>query len=105
MVSTEKLQGMREYISSHLKDFSNAYNDHSFTETYGTLRGEQHKRLPKVFQTVAETEPLIANKQFYFATELSADLITSNQLTEKLMACYHAGKGMSNFLRKGWHHQ
>ena len=65
MVENTTLQSIREHISSNLKDFSNVYNDKLFKDKFGSIQGEQNKRLPAEFQEVAKNEPLIANKQFY----------------------------------------
>ncbi len=102
MVDTKKLQSIRHYISDHLKAFSEAYSDPLFIKTYKKIAGEQNKRIPKEFQEIVKKEPLVANKQFYYSTELPQTVITSEQLPEKLMACYLAGRNMSDFLREGW---
>lgn len=99
MVDNTTLQNIRNYISNHLSEFSNAYNDKLFTEKFGQIQGEQNKRIPPEFQDVVKKEPLIANKQFYFAAELKPDLIISDELPEKLMEYYLAGKKVNDFLK------
>jgi uncharacterized protein (TIGR02453 family) len=99
MVETATLQNIRNYIAANLKGFSNAYNDKSFKEKFGTIQGEQHKRIPKEFQAVAEKEPLIANKQFYYSAALKPDVITSTSLPDNLMEYYLAGKKVNDFLK------
>jgi uncharacterized protein (TIGR02453 family) len=99
MVETPTLQNMRTYISKHLKEFAAAYSDKSFKAKFGTIKGEQAKRLPPEFQPVSEKEPLIANKQFFYAAELKPDLITSDKLPDALMEYYVAGKKMNDFLK------
>lgn len=99
MMDTSTLLRVRNYISKNLQNFSAAYNDKDFKEKYGTIQGEKHKRVPKEFERVAIKEPLIINKQFYYAAELKSDLITKDELPERLMEYYKAGKKLNNFLK------
>lgn len=100
VIETPTLQTMRTYIDSHLKDFSAAYNHKEFKAKFGTLHGEQHKRIPPEFQSAFEKEPLMANKQFYFKATLKPGMITSEDLPDVIMAYYLAGKPVNDFLKK-----
>ncbi len=102
MVENTTLQSIREYISGNLKEFSSVCNDKLFKEKFGSIQGEQNKRIPADFQEVAKNEPLIANKQFYYGAELKSDIITSAELPEILMEYYQAGKKMNEFLKAAW---
>ena len=99
MVENATLQNIRNYIVDNLKEFSNVYTDKNFVEKFGKIQGEQNKRIPAEFQKIAVKEPLIANKQFYYAAELNSSLITAKELPEKLMEYYLAGKNVSDFLK------
>ena len=96
------LQNIRNYIFDNLEDFSTAYNDNLFKEKFGSIQGEQNKRIPTEFQTISEKEPLIANKQFYYAASLQSDIITSDKLPDTLMEYYLAGKKVNDFLKLAW---
>ncbi|MEX0966214.1 MAG: DUF2461 domain-containing protein [Bacteroidia bacterium] len=102
MVDSTTLEAIRNHISANLTEFSSVNNDKSFKEKYGKLQGEQNKRIPKEFQEIAEKEPLIANKQFFYSAELKPELITSEQLLDELMKYYLAGKKMNDFLKKAF---
>jgi uncharacterized protein (TIGR02453 family) len=102
MLDNTRLQNVRNFIAKDLNTFSKLYNDKSFKELYGNLQGEQHKRIPKEFQSVAEKEPLIANKQFYYSASLTARIITTDELADKLMAYYLAGKKINDFFKLAW---
>lgn len=56
--------------------------------------------MPSEFQAVSEKEPLIANKQFYYSASLKSDIITSDELPDKLMEYYHAGRKVNDFLKQ-----
>ncbi len=100
MIEKNTLQDIRNYIASDLNGFSAAYNDKSFKQKFGKIQGEQHKRIPTEFQNVVEKEPLIVNKQFYYSASLKSDIITSDELPDKLMEYYLAGKKVNDFLIK-----
>lgn len=102
MVDTPTLQAIRNHISNNLEDFSKVYKDPTFLEKYDKIEGDQNKRIPKEFQSVVEKEPLIANKQFYYSASLSPELITSEELPDKLMEYYLAGKKVNDFLKLAW---
>jgi uncharacterized protein (TIGR02453 family) len=101
-VENDRLQKMRKYIAANLKGFSAAYNDKSFKEKFGSILGEKNKRIPPEFQGLAEREPLIANKQFYYMATLKPAIITSDKLPEKLMEYFLAERKMDDFLKKAW---
>ena len=63
--------------------------------------GEQNKRIPKEFKEIAEIEPLIANKQFYYRADLDVKKILSNTLINSLMKFYVVGKPINQFLVNG----
>lgn len=102
MVENITLQNIRNYIADNLKNFSAAYNDKTFKEKFGKIQGEQNKRIPTEFQAVSEKEPLIANKQFYYSASIKSGIITSDELPDKLMEYYLAGKKVNDFLKLAW---
>ena len=69
-----------------------------FVRYFGTIQGEQHKRIPKEFKEAHAIQPFIANKQFYYFSEIDSDFIDSNNLIKKIIATYKVSLPMSNFL-------
>lgn len=102
MIENDKLEKIRGHIATHLKEFKSLYSDAAFKEKFGTIQGEQHKRIPTAFQEAHSKEPLIANKQFYFSAELKPELIVSEELPEKIMEYYLVGKKINDFLKQAW---
>jgi uncharacterized protein (TIGR02453 family) len=102
MAEPPRLEKIRTYMGKHLKEFSAAIGDKKFKDMYGKLKGEQSKRLTPELQKLQAREPLIANKQFYFSTELSADHITSAKLADTLMAHYTAARPVNSFFTAAW---
>ena len=99
-LSKDQLDNVRGFISSNLDEFNDLLKDKNFKKYFSTLRGEQNKRLPKEYDDVLKKQPLIANKQFYYFTELPPDKILSKNLSSTLMKFYFAAKPMNLFLRE-----
>lgn len=99
MAEPEQLQALRTHIAKNTKVFAALYDDKNFKQRYGTIQGEKNKRIPEEFQSAAALEPLVANKQFYYAAELEPGIITKKELADELMEYYVAGKKVNEFLR------
>jgi uncharacterized protein (TIGR02453 family) len=97
----DSLQKLREHIAGNLKEFESLLKEKDFKKYFGTIHGEQHKRLPKEFQEAAEKQPLIANKQFYYFATFEPTKILSKNFTDLLMKCYYASRNMNNFIKDG----
>lgn len=100
MIEPPVLQQIRTHIAGNPESFSEAYNDKNFKEKFGIIQGEKHKRVPEEFADIATKEPLIFNKQFYYMAEINADIILKNELPDKLMEYYLAGKKVNDFLKQ-----
>jgi uncharacterized protein (TIGR02453 family) len=99
MVEPPALEKLRTYISKHPAEFSAAYNDKAFKEKFGGLQGEKSKRIPPEFQSAVTTEPLIANKQFFYSAEIPAENLLKSDLADVLMEYYMAGRKVNGFLQ------
>ena len=102
MADPPVLEKIRREIGKDLVGFKAAYNEKKFKAAFGSLAGEQQKRLPEEFKELALKEPLIANKQFYYSASMPSKIITSNDLPDQLMEYYIAAKGVNAFLRRAF---
>jgi uncharacterized protein (TIGR02453 family) len=102
MPDKEQLLKIREQIAANPSEFKQAYQHDLFRDKFSELLGEKNKRLPEPFNQLMQSEPLIANKQFYYGAEISADWITSPALPEKIMEYYYAGKPVCDFLKESF---
>src|SRR5688572_3641767 len=50
MVENSQLANIRNYIAENLDEFTQLYNDKDFKEKFGTIQGEQNKRIPAEWQ-------------------------------------------------------
>ncbi|HRZ43176.1 MAG TPA: DUF2461 domain-containing protein [Bacteroidales bacterium] len=100
MVDNPMLLKIRQYMAGNLDALAQAYRHPDFMEKFGTIQGEQRKRLVPEFQAILHKEPLIANKQYYYGATLPAETITNPHLPDILMAYYLAGRGVNRFFQE-----
>ena len=99
-VSKEQLLGIRKTIQADLKQFKALYSDKELVSKFGSIQGEEHKRIPKEFQSTHLLEPLIAKKQFYLVAMRETELLTSDNLISVIMEYWHAARPLNNYLIK-----
>jgi hypothetical protein len=58
------------------------------------------KRVPPEFKEVAETQPYVANKQWYYMADIEPGVIVTDGLPDVLMDRYMAGQSVTLFLRE-----
>lgn len=100
MPSKERLLSIRNQINDNPKTFSKLYSDKRFVKSFGKIEGEANKRIPIEFQETFKTEPLIANKQFYYMSEQKPDFITKNDLMSTIIAHWKCAKPLNEFITK-----
>jgi len=100
MPDAAQLAKIRSAIASDPDAFAKIKNDSPFKSVFGEIRGEKNKRLPEPLRTVEKTEPLVANKQFYYFTEMSGDEITSENLVQIVASKYATAAHLNTFLGK-----
>ncbi len=96
--STAQLKQIRTAISRDPKAFRDLIEHPDFKVKFGEIKGEVNKRIPKEFQEAFKTEPLIANKQFYYGTVLPPETITKPNLVALVMDHWNSMRPVSKFL-------
>ncbi|NNC93940.1 MAG: DUF2461 domain-containing protein [Chitinophagales bacterium] len=99
-LSKEMLYKVRQEISYSKKEFSKIINAKSFQDLYGEIKGEKNKILPKEFKEEAKEMPILANKQFYFMTELKSSVLVKDDLLAIVRKYFKAGKKFNEFLSR-----
>ena len=97
MLDKDQLQGVREYMADNLDKFNKLINDKKFKNTFGEILGEKHKRLPREFQEIEQTQPLIANKGYYYFVKFKPEIILEDNLPEVFMEHYEIAKPLNKF--------
>lgn len=100
----QNLEDFRYYLAANQDTFDQLINEKQFVKTYGEIRGEKAKRLPKDLHEAADKQPLIFNKQFYFFTEYAPEIITKDLFLPTLIKDIKTGFPLTQFIRKGIHY-
>jgi len=96
--SKERIKSIRDMIMEDVKTFQKLYSAQGFVSKYGSIQGEANKRIPKEYKETFVTEPLIANKQFYYVKELANDVILTDELLPLIVGFWKAAKPLNDFL-------
>jgi uncharacterized protein (TIGR02453 family) len=99
MPDKEAVHKVRTAIARDPEGFASAIGDPVFKRTYGEVRGDRLKRVPPEFREAAETQPHVANKQWYYMADLDTEVIVADDLADVLMERYEAAMGVTGFLR------
>ncbi len=94
----ERLLAIRNIIKNDHKTFKKLRSSKKFIDSFQTIKGEANKRIPPEFKELFETEPLIANKQFYYINLQKADFVTSKNLKKDILNLWKAAKPLNDFL-------
>ena len=99
-IDKDDLLTVREGIAENIAEFQKTYNNPLFVKTFGELKGEKNKIIPKELKIAAEKEPLIYNKQWYFYSQFEPERILFDNLDETIINCYKAGRPVEEFFNK-----
>jgi uncharacterized protein (TIGR02453 family) len=102
-IGKENLYFLREYIIRNEKAFYDLLADKKFKKHYGEILGEKNKILPKEFKAAGTQIPELFHKQFYFMSDLPADVVLRDDLMTVVTDHWEAGDPMRQFLIKGLH--
>lgn len=93
---------IRRHLAANTDALSKTLQTPAFRRFFGTVQGEVQKRLPADLSKVAQEEPLIAHKQWYYAFEFEPEALIGADAVSFLMEAYRAGKPMNDFLMRAW---
>lgn len=94
----DQLQAIRQEILYNTEEFQKVLGGKAFKQWFGEIKGEKNKRLAPEFSEIQESQPLIANKQFYYFSDLNPQLLYSDKLIDTFFEAYNASAEVRNFL-------
>lgn len=97
-----QIAAMRRHLMAHAEEFSARLEDAAFKKVFGTLAGERNKVLPPEFKEAAKTQPLLANKQFYYWAEHDPEEALREDLPGFVMGHVAACWPMNEFLARAF---
>jgi uncharacterized protein (TIGR02453 family) len=98
-IEKDSLYWIRQQIAKSPADITKLTKNKKFKDNFGEIQGETIKRIPPEFKDAFEKQPLIANKQFFFMTEVKPAIILKADLPDKLMDYYNSGYKINEYLR------
>lgn len=98
MPDKNQLEKIRNGILAQSDEFAALIKDARFLKYFPDgIMGEKNKVLPALFKSIAEKEPHIYNKQFYWMHRVNADKILEPGLLTWVMEHYDASKSQMQF--------
>lgn len=98
MMEPSEVAAVRAHIAGNLDEFERLLANPEFKARFGTITGERNKVLPSDLKALAERQPLLYNKQFYYWAEYDASEAMRDDLPEFVMAHARAAQPMNRFL-------
>ncbi len=102
MPNKEQLATIRSMIADNPAALHSLLKAKPFVKHLGALQGEKNKVMPAEFKVAAKAEPLIANKQFYFMTDVPDDVFSSPDTIARLMQYYKAAVPLNTYLQQAF---
>ncbi len=99
-LETKQVQKVRMHIAANLKTFEKLIRQKKFVEKFGEIHGEKNKRIPKEFREIAEKQPLIANKAFYFMASFKPTIVFEKNFPKVLIDHYKAALPLIRFFEE-----
>jgi uncharacterized protein (TIGR02453 family) len=96
----ELLQKVRNFVKDNTERFLKLISDKNFVEKYGEIKGDKNKRLPKEFVEFEKIQPLIANKQFYWAATFDPKILFKEEGFEQILNHFHTAKNLQDFFKE-----
>ena len=97
MLSKEQLHKVRQAIAFQPEEFQSLIKQPDFVSKFGSIQGEENKRLPKEFTAAAERQPLIYKKSFYFFHKAPAETVLMDNLDDWIMDFVHTARPINDF--------
>lgn len=94
----QQLEKIREKIITEGSRFQTLISNKDFVKHFGEIRGEKYKVLPKEIKEEAEKQPVLFNKQFYYFSEWSPEIVTKPDFLEQVMTRYQIARPLTEFM-------
>ena len=89
---------IRHHIASNLGQFESIINNKKLKAIYGEVKGEKAKLLPPELKSLAISQPLILNKQFYLVHNAEPDIIIEKDVLKYIVETYKVAKSFNQFI-------
>ena len=97
---TAILRQIRQYIADHGKVWKGILAAPDFVKTYGEIRGDTLKRVPREFDADHPLAEYLKLKDFFAFHNLTRKQVTGSNLVDEMMAAFEALSPLMAFLSK-----
>ena len=93
---------MRTYLARHYRKFQKIIHDPSFKKTFGSIMGDELKKMPKGFDLDHPAERYIRMKSRYVGHNLSDREVLQDDLMEYCISIFKTMKPLNDFLYQAY---
>ncbi|MBL7818801.1 MAG: DUF2461 domain-containing protein [Saprospiraceae bacterium] len=94
----EMLLRVRRYILDNHDRFLSLINDPVFVKHWDSIKGEKNKRLSPEFTDFVDSQPLIANTQYYWVANIDPKMALQDNFVDILRGHFEAAQPLNQFL-------
>lgn len=98
MPDKQGITNIRDHMAANPERFAKIIQHKKLKDTWGSLQGEQQKRVPAEYKEALEKNPLIANKQFYLWKEYKQKEALQEDLAAFIVQHYEIARPLTDFL-------
>lgn len=99
-MDNKQLEKVRRKIFNETDRFNELITSPPFIKTFLKIHGEQSKRVPKPYDEIANEQPLILNKSFYYYTVFPKYVVLKENLIDLLLDKYNDCKDLNTFFEE-----
>lgn len=96
-VEPKMLKRVREHIVANLDRFNELVTDTSFTDVFGEILGDKHKRLTGEVAEASTQQPLLYNKSFYYYFKQKPETMLKDDLIDELVGKFRKALPLNEF--------
>lgn len=99
-LSSAQAEKVRSYMLENRNEFDSLIKEESFMTTFGEIRGEKYKRVPAPYLGMADQQPLILNKSFYYFKKYKPETALQEDFLIFILQDYQVCGSLNSFFRK-----
>lgn len=99
-LSSAQAEKVRSHILENRDEFDSLIKEESFMTTFGEIRGEKYKRVPSPYLGMADQQPLIHNKSFYYFKKYKPETALQEDFIKSILQDYQVCGSLNSFFRE-----
>ena len=96
----KQLDKIRSKILQEPDRFKKLIENTDFVKTFSEIRGEKSKKLARPYEKLAQTQPLLYNKSFYYYAKFSPNLVLDANLIKTIIDNYKNCSAINTFFQE-----